>query len=102
MVQSVISTAAPLTMLVVFKIMSASDVPQVPSTWAVPPDDFARNHAAVPVALAEASPVIGSAVAIAPGLASAAAPNAGLSRVRTASRVAPPMPASGLVGCEPE
>lgn len=53
-----IDTDPPAMMLVELRFMSDPDVPTDPSITAVPPDLYARNHVAVPVASADASAVI--------------------------------------------
>jgi hypothetical protein len=60
------ATVSPATMLVVFIIMSALDVPHVPCTMTVPLAlVLARKYPAVPVLAAEESEVIALAVAVA-------------------------------------
>jgi len=59
MVADVHATTAAATMLTVFKMMSAADVPtEQSSTMVVPSDLKIRAHVAVPVELAEASDAI--------------------------------------------
>src|SRR5574340_452472 len=98
MVMDAMGNGSPAVTVVVTTLQSKPDpTPTEPSSTVAPPDVSARNHAAVPLASAEASWVIAWAVAT----PAAAAENAGLANVQVASSVCVVTPVSAVAGWAP-